>query len=253
MHGIAFHTDRALFEACGVRVAFTETGGGVSRGDYEGLNLASHVGDVDACVKRNRQLALSALGFAGPVEAILNPHQVHGDEVFVVRDASDDTSPILEGCDAICCTAPDIPVLLCYADCVPVIIVAPDGSFTVVHSGWKGSIVAIAGKAVRTLAAESGCDPQTMNAYIGPHIRACCYQTSPEIMERFRERVGTEVDKGDGYLSLSCAVRCALFEAGIMETRVAELTCCTAESDRFYSYRASDGRCGRHGALAFRI
>lgn len=43
-------------------------------------------------------------------------------------------------------TAHNVPVLLCFADCVPVVLVAP-GGFAVVHSGWKGTIARISAKA----------------------------------------------------------------------------------------------------------
>ena len=76
---------------------------------------------------------------------LLVPNQVHGDHIVTVTsNGADDLEAvreqIAEGCDAIVCTAHDVPVLLCFADCVPVVLVAP-GGFAVVHSGWKGTTV----------------------------------------------------------------------------------------------------------------
>ena len=50
------------------------------------------------------------------------------------------------GADAVVCTVPGVPVLLCFADCVPVVVVC-SGGFAVVHSGWRGTYAEIAGTA----------------------------------------------------------------------------------------------------------
>ena len=81
--------------------------------------------------------------------------------------------------------------LLCYADCVPVIIVSPTGRFAVVHAGWRGVDNLISVKAVRSMAyadeALLGADAaSTYNVYIGPHI-------GPECFETFRVSIRGEV------------------------------------------------------------
>lgn len=57
---IEAYTDEALFEACGVRIAFTTRAGGVSTGAYDSLNLGSHVDDDLALVQENRARVLRA-------------------------------------------------------------------------------------------------------------------------------------------------------------------------------------------------
>ena len=125
-----------------VRFAFTERAGGVSEDAYSSLNLGSHVGDDPFAVQENRRRALEAMGAAECEHNLLVPNQVHGDHIVAVTsngadDLEDVREQIAEGCDAIVCTAHNVPVLLCFADCVPVVLVAP-GGFAVVHSGWKG-------------------------------------------------------------------------------------------------------------------
>ena len=93
---------------------------------------------------------------------LLVPNQVHGDHIVTVTsNGADDLEAvreqIAEGCDAIVCTSHDVPVLLCFADCVPVVLVAP-GGFAVVHSGWKGTIARISAKACQALCDAAGCD-----------------------------------------------------------------------------------------------
>lgn len=250
--GVTLLTDERV--GGGVTFAFTERSGGVSEGPYASLNLGTRCGDDPAAVAENRRRALAAVG-AGELSArLVCPHQVHGDHVVTVRSAE---APALAaaraeaeaGCDAVVCVAPGVPVLMCFADCVPVVL-ACGGGFAVVHSGWRGTIARIAGKAARELARAAGADASELRAYVGPHIRARDYEVSEELAGRFADEFGPSVVSGR-QLDLSRAVLAALAEAGVPERSVAVCETSTASSDgRFFSYRAQHGTCGRHGALA---
>ena len=238
-----------------VRFAFTERTGGVSQAPYESLNLGAHVGDDPEAVAENRRRVLAVLGADGLEERLLVPNQVHGDEVAVVASADEEElarvrALIAEGTDSIVCTAARVPVMLCYADCVPVVLVC-DCGFAVVHSGWKGTYAGIAGKAARLLADAAGVDASQIDAYIGPHILGDEYEVSEELMEQFSERFQS-IDAAAGrLLDLSCAIREVLAAAGVSSDRVYDLELSTMrDNDRFFSYRAEHGTCGRHAAVA---
>ena len=99
-----------------VRFAFTERTGGVSEDVYSSLNLGSHVGDDPFAVQENRRRALEAMGAIECEHNLLVPNQVHGDHIVTVTsNGADDLEAvreqIAEGCDAIVCTAHDVPVL----------------------------------------------------------------------------------------------------------------------------------------------
>ncbi len=238
----------------GVSFAFTERTGGVSEAPYASLNLGSRCGDDSSCVAENRLLALAALGADDLATRLVCPHQVHGDQVVVVRSGSPSEvsraqQRAEDGADAVVCVAEDVPVLLCFADCVPVVLVAPCG-FAVVHSGWRGTLARICATTARALANEAGCATSELLAYVGPHVRVRDYEVSEELAKRFIAEFGEAVCQGR-HLDLSYAVRAALTEVGVGAQAVAEADVSTASStDRFFSYRAEDGACGRHGALA---
>lgn len=238
-----------------VALAFTERTGGVSAAPYESLNLGSSCGDDDASVRENRRRALAALGAAELEDRLLCPRQVHGDHVVVVRS---DAPGELEaargearaGADAVVCTACDVPVLLCFADCVPVVLTCP-GGFAVAHSGWRGTLARIAGKTARALAAETGCATGELRAFVGPHIGAADYEVSEELLGTFVDAFGEGVARDARHLDLERAVVAALSEAGVDPARIEVAGASTASStERFFSYRAEGGTCGRHGALA---
>ncbi|MBQ9043259.1 MAG: laccase domain-containing protein [Eggerthellaceae bacterium] len=254
-HSVSALTDEALFDACGVRIAFTGREGGVSTGPYASLNTGDHVEDDLACVARNREIVLEALGFQGA--PLVVPKQVHGTSVVKVPAAGDAPQAMEEaaaGADAVVVEAPEVAALLNFADCLPLIIVAPSGRFAVVHAGWRGALAGIAGKAARELAQVEGEGSAAgFNAYIGPHIRSECFETSEDIAAQFADAYGAELLADARHVSLAQAVSTDLARAGLTRERIADAGICTVcNSDRYFSYRAADGVCGRHAAIAIR-
>lgn len=259
--GLSFLTDEPLYAATGLRMGFTRRQGGASEAPYDSLNLGDHVGDDPAAVAENRRRLLEAAGLADTELLTLN--QVHGDEVLSLASAE---APALAavaeaaraGADGVAVAAADVTALLCFADCTPVIVVSPTGAFAVAHAGWRGALAGIPAKAVRAVAAldaEAGATTSTgdFNAYIGPHIAAPCYECGEELVGRFSNRFGGACALGADHLNLEAAVRASLGEAGIGADRIAAAGECTACcDDRYFSYRKSGGRCGRHGAFAGR-
>lgn len=250
--------DERLAAECGVTVAFTGREGGVSAPPYASLNLAGHVGDIPDDVDRNRTIVLEALGLGSCRDRLVSAEQVHGESIVVVGDAeagegafAADGRPPVRETDALLTAEPGTPLLMCFADCVPVVIVAPGPVVAVVHAGWRGSLASLPGKTARRLSQVAECRTSDLLAYIGPHVRSCCYEVSDEILSHFVNTFGTLARAESGHLDLEFTVRQSLEDAGVAQWRIASLGTCTAdETHAFYSYRAENGTTGRHGALA---
>jgi YfiH family protein len=136
------------------------------------------------------------------------------------------------------------------ADCVPVLLVDPEGRrVAAVHSGWRGTDARIAARAVESLVAR-GSRPERLLAAVGPCIQRCCYVVSEDLGARFSAGFGSEVvvrEGGDVRLDLTRAVRDTLLGAGLKAAHVEVLPHCTAcDADRFFSHRRDAGRTGRH-------
>lgn len=239
----------------GVTLAFTERTGGVSTGAYASLDLGDACGDDPASVAENRRRACAAIGAEAFAGLLVNPRQVH--DTHVVRVSSAEPEAVAEavreartGADAVVCTVPGVPVLLCYADCVPVVLVVP-GGFAVVHSGWRGSIARIASLALGQLLDATGATAAEALAYVGPHIGMADYEVSQDLLDRFVGAFGPTVDGGARHLDLGQAVRLALEEAGMASEAIVDAGVSTASATgRFFSHRAEHGHTGRHGAIA---
>jgi len=249
----------ALREEHGIVVAFSERTGGRSRGPYDSLNLAAHVGDDPASVDENRAALFASLGIEPLRERLTTAEQVHGIAVRTVMGATAGlgafaragSPPPVPATDGLATIDAATPLMLFFADCVPVVLVStgPVRGVAVVHAGWRGALGGIAGEGARRLAALTGSETSDLVAYIGPHIGPCHYQVDPALLSQFTDAFGTIVAPQDR-LDLGAVVSESLNGVGVPLASQVRAGICTAErTDAFYSYRA-EGLTGRHGALA---
>ena len=256
------YSDEALFNQIGVRVAFTTRAGGVSTGPYASLNFGSHVEDNPEAVNQNRAILLKA--FQVENYQLLVPHQVHQDTIVTV-DCPKQFEAVQkqadQGADAVMVDTEGIAALLCFADCVPVIAVAPTGLFCVIHAGWRGVENEITAQAVLKMAqrlvdqTSVSLDEaiNSINVYIGPYIHGECFETGPDIHRLFVDKFGSECSFDDTHLNLGKALSVQLGRIGVNSRRIADVDKCTVcNNSIFFSYRAQDGIAGRHGAFAYK-
>ncbi len=247
-----------LLSAAGVAHGFSLRTGGVSRSPYESLNLSVAVGDAAEAVRENLGRLRQAAGVAGE---IATASQVHGDRVVAagpggLREIFAATEPQEEGADAVLALEADAAVGVRVADCVPVLLYAEDlGAAAAVHSGWRGTRLSIAARAVRALQHAAGADPQRTLAAVGPCIGRCCYEVSGELASMFRDLFGPEAADDPArspkpHLDLRFCVEAALLHAGVPRDRIEQVEGCTScDTSAFFSHRRDRGRTGRH--LAF--
>ena len=239
---------------------FSARQGGVSPAPFDALNMALHVGDDPARVWENRTRYFAAIGL--DAERICTIRQVHGTEIVCAlrRDAgrgARNYADALADADALITNDSGVPLMLCFADCVPVLLYDPvHHAAGVVHAGWKGTVQRIAAQTVARMGEEFGTEPSDVIAGIGPSIGAGCYTVGAEVAERFRTAFPTHADEiiqeqdGALHLDLWAANRLQLVEVGVAADNIDSADICTS-CDRafFYSYRAADGRTGRLAAV----
>ncbi|MDR3685696.1 MAG: polyphenol oxidase family protein [Coriobacteriia bacterium] len=253
---VAFWTDTVLRQA-GVLVAFSERSGGVSKPPFASLNFAGHVGDDPAAVDENRSLFLRALDIAELRGSLTMGRSAQADGIAIVGHDEvgagafvSSGKPAVNGVDCLITSLPRIPLLQSYADCVPIVVVAPGPVVAFVHAGWRGALASLPGKAVARIAQVASCDVAEIHAYVGAHIRDCHYEIDGQLMSQFVNTFGTFARAESGGLDLDAVVSASLERAGVTRCNIARLGMCTAETtDRFFSHRAEGGLTGRHAAL----
>lgn len=217
------------------RIWFFTRLGGVSGPPYESLNVSVMVGDDREAVTEN----ISRIRGAMDGRSTAWVKQVAGDGIARVGEAG-----FAGEADALVTDQRGVSLVVAVADCVPVALVA-EGEVGMVHSGWRGTLSGISGKAAR------GMRSGGVRAYIGPCIRGCCYEVSEELASEFAGAFGDAVVDGR-YLSLPAAIRRDLEEAGVDE--VYDLGLCTGcRPDLFYSHRKQGSHTGRNLAAVARV
>lgn len=224
--------------------------GGVSRGPYATLNLGHSVGDDPAAVEENHRRALGPLGL-DPGQ-IVSPWQVHGATVDVV--GPDHRGTVRPETDALVTTAPEVPLMMRFGDCTPVLLFDPvRGAIGLAHAGWRGVVAGVVGASIRTMMGDLGCTPGDIWAGIGPTIGPCCYEVGTDVAGEIASACppGAEVVhsvNGSVHADLPAAVEAQLRAAGVERIEHAHL-CTSCRVDEFFSHRAEDGRTGRFGVV----
>ncbi|MCR5757164.1 MAG: peptidoglycan editing factor PgeF [Selenomonas sp.] len=234
--------------------------GGISVQPYKGLNMALHVGDEADIVWENRKRFFQALGLKA--EKLVTPQQVHGAAIQRVTSAdagrgAKDYADAIADTDALITNEPGLPLMLCFADCVPVIFLDPEKKAVgIAHAGWKGTVAQIARDTVLRMQAEFASEPADILAGIGPSIGPCCFAVGEDVAEKFRTVFSSYADgiimqqAGQYYVNLWEANRQQLLAAGLAKEHIEMADTCTdCQHQWFYSYRADSGQTGRMAAI----
>jgi hypothetical protein len=236
--------------------AFTTRHGGNSPSPVDNFNLGRHLNTsesrADAAI--NRAKLCSALGL--DVEKLSVPAQVHSPLVLVA-----DQRTIYADVDGLCTNIIGKPLLLHFADCVPVMIYDPvTAVLCIVHAGWKGTAGSIARNGVKLMESQFGAKAANMVAAIGPAIGTCCYPTGVDVAQKLRQTVaiGAQASslpelfieqEGQVRPDLKGINALQLLDSNVGEVDVSEL-CTACNPATFYSHRQSGGHTGRQGAIA---
>ena len=244
--------------------AVSTRGGGFSKPPFDSLNLALHVGDDPADVIANRKKFLQALGFK--VSDIVTPNQVHGEKIFRVDEnyrgcGCENYADSIPETDALITNTPNLPLMLCFADCVPIFFVDVENrAVGLAHGGWKGTLKKIAAKTLLKMNSEFGTRPQDCLIGIAPSIGVCCYEVGGEVIGKCRavfqknsEQLLSVRDRKI-FLDLQLANVIQLLEIGVPKENISLSNYCTCcSNDWYFSYRAAQkknlDRTGRIAAL----
>lgn len=156
---------------------------------------------------------------------LLTAQQVHGNKIAVIdQSISEDNE--FPGCDGLITNQRKIALGIHVADCCAVYIVDPrTPAVGLVHSGKKGTELAVAGKAIQEMREHFGSTPADLIVQLSPCIRPPHY----------------EIDFAAKVVEQLCA-------AGVKQ--IHDSAVCTAcDIDRYYSYRLEKGKTGRMLAL----
>ena len=218
------------------------------------LNLALHVGDDVEKVLRNRRAFAEAVGV--DANRFTTCQQVHGSKVVQVTEelvgsGAKDFANTIADTDALITNLPDVPLMLFYADCVPVLLADLEtGAIGLAHAGWRGTVANVGAKTLAAMGEAFGTKPENVLAAIGPSIGACCYEVDDFVRDQASGYEEFFAPKGGGKYQLDLWGMNAkqLQEAGVPAGNIATAGVCTNDNvELFCSYRAEQGKTGRMG------
>jgi hypothetical protein len=165
--------------------------------------------------------------------------QVHS--ATVVRAAHESSWRECDSCDALWSSEKGVTLGIKVADCLPISLIdAEHGVIANVHSGWRGAAQRITAAALDA----ARLDPASTSAYLGPSIRACCFEVGEEVATRFEERF-VECSHAKPHVDLIAFTIDVLRSRGITKISDSEL-CTRCEGSMFHSYRRDGAGKGRN-------
>src|SRR5512140_178354 len=181
--------------------------------------------------------------------------QVHG--VTIVAPNREDGWCEPHECDALWTEKKQVALGIKVADCLPVTIIDPAASVIAnIHSGWRGAAADIVSETIGELKRGSSFSASASLAYLGPSIRACCFEVGEEVVDEFRNRhdpVERWVDRSRSerpHVDLAALTRARLEERGFAPGSIFDSGVCTrCDGSIFHSFRRDRAKSGRNLAI----
>ena len=240
---------------------FTQRTGGQSKGFFDSLNMALHVGDDPRRVRANRQSVLNACGLSGAQPIIAA--QVHGSEVAFVTD--DDAgrgnfshADAMEGVDALVTCSSAQPLISLSADCLLLVLGDPQAKvLAVLHGGWRGLAAGVIHNTVAQMLAV-GAKPERIFVAGTPAIGPCCFETGHEVAAALNASEDCVVNKTADkvWIDLQRVALNRLKQELIPESQIQLSKACTCCDESLYfshrrSTRAGEKLTGRMALVAW--
>ena len=169
--------------------------------------------------------------------------QVHS--ATVTRAQREESWRECDACDALWSAEKHVALGIKVADCLPVSLLdTASGVIANVHSGWRGAVARITANALD----DAPLDPATTHAYLGPSIRACCFEVGEEVATQFDGRF-LDRSRAKAHVDLVAFTIDLLRSRGITQISDSEL-CTRCDGSIFHSYRRDGAGQGRNLVLA---
>jgi len=243
----------------GMKIFFSTNKDGVSTGDFDGLNLALHVGDEDSKVIENRNIYANKIGMK--LEDFVYSNQTHSDLFYEVtsKDLNKGTtsmSDAIEDVDCLYTFEDNIVLNMFYADCTPVYFYSKvDNLIGVIHAGWQGTVKEITFKVLTHIINDHKVDPSNLTVIVGPSINQESFEVESDVIEKLNN---CQLDYKTCYFKKNVVK----YKLDVKKMNMLQAQACdidnifvseinTYDSDYLYSYRRNNVT-GRMSASIFK-
>jgi polyphenol oxidase len=217
---------------------FSTRHGGVSKNEFESLNLGGHQDDA-GLISHNRKVAFDGLNFS--LSNLCHLKQVHGNTVCEAKVGQQ------EG-DALVTNQTNLVLAISIADCYPILFY--DEKNKVIgsaHAGWRGTLGKIAKHTVDAMV-NLGAEKEFIKVAIGQGISQQNFEVGNEVIKQFERANFPSTCWENNHIDLIGCNKFVLQQNGILEKNIWTMNRCTFEND-FFSYRRDKGITGRMWAV----
>ncbi|TEW56777.1 peptidoglycan editing factor PgeF [Psychromonas sp. RZ22] len=216
--------------------------GGVSEGEFAGLNLGMHVADNLSHVLENRLLLAEQFSDA-PDFCWLN--QTHSCDLIKLSSKT----PQATNGDASWINSKQRTCVVMTADCLPVLVTDQQGSFVAaIHAGWRGLCDGIIEKSINHICTELAINTSELLVWLGPCIGLNAFEIGDEVRNEF---IAQDAKAADAFVAHNNKWLADLHQLAKLRltafngVTITENNSCTfTDPELFYSYRR-DGKTGR--------
>lgn len=194
---------------------------------------------------------------SGIVATLATCNQVHG--AHTMRAPRAKSWEECSACDALWSDEAGTALAIKVADCLPVSFIEPKhGVILNVHAGWRGVVQRVVEKALDETITAAGLQASEAHVYLGPSIRACCFEVGDEVVAELERVYGDVVpfvdrSRAKAHVDLAGLTGRTLRERGVPESQIRDSGMCTrCEGSIFHSYRRDPELGGRNLAIVAR-
>ncbi len=216
--------------------------GGISKGGYASLNLATHVADDPEHIVTNRLRLAETLQLPAEPQWLDQTHSIN----VVNLDGTDNRQA-----DAAITRKPGCIAVVLTADCLPILFCNRQGTeVAATHAGWRGLLNGVLEQTVLKMQS----DAADILAWMGPAIGPLKFEVGEEVRQAFilqnkQNDAFFYQNRPEHYLAdLYSIARLRLKNISLVHISGGEF--CTYRDDRFFSYR-KEKMTGRQASLIY--
>lgn len=250
---VAYLTFKGLEKYDFLSHAFSTRLGGVSKNEFESMNLSHSVPDIAWNVEKNHEIFCSALNYNR--NFLVSGKQVHGNKIKVITSNDVKNHNLkFEGFDGFITNIPRVVLETFHADCCPVYMLDPKLRVVgLAHAGWRGTVSKIAENLAENFVSNFGSDKEDIICALGPAIGECCFEVLSDVKNEF-ENLNLKMDFkkiGDKFsIDLEEVNRQILINYGIAPENIFKSDVCTScNHELLFSHRFSGGKRGNNAAF----
>ncbi len=178
-------------------------------------------------------------------------NQVHGAKVTRARQVVEWEES--DACDALWTDESGRALAIKVADCLPVTVIESKHHLIAnIHAGWRGVAQRIVDAALDEMTHSGSFEAISSDVYLGPSIRACCFEVGDEVVARLDQVYGdierfVDRSRAKPHVDLVAITRFALIERGVDPSRIHDSEICTrCDGSIFHSFRRDPEAGGRN-------